>query len=498
MSRNFASSLVRLSPNDRLDINVYLALDKKNTRQVQKIKTLQKYVEKYSSGWKKRLELADLLYETGRWSRAIFEYKQVIQKQPQLLKPRVQLGKILQLTNRTEEAVEVYRGAIACAKQEATRQHLIGLIESCRDNARDAIAALQSATTLEPKNLTHWLALGKLQIEMEYPAEALSSFEALLSLEPDDLMGLIYSHDLLLTLGKLPEAESYLNRAMEIAPEDVQILKRVIINRCRKRLVFDVAGKQTKKLINTLLKQAPSLPAAHNLLAQYYLSRKELQKGLKVMQDFTQEYANNPHSWYYYSLRLFDLGENQAATEAILTAYNLSQGRCDREIYRALCKILSTTGKMSQTHTVITEMLSCFPESWSLWATAGIVLVENCKENERGWQHSLHATQLAPQLADTWFCHGRVLSLADQHQAAVEAFTQGWQLLLPEANYLKSVSAAVWLGTSYQKLGLVQAGQEWLHIACQQAKDLIEFDPIKAGYWQDQALARLKNMELDI
>ena len=335
-------------------------------------------------------------------------------------------------------------------------------------------------------------------MEMEHPAKALSSFEALLSLAPDDLMGLIYSHDLLLTLGKLPEAESYLNRAMEIAPEDVQILKRVIMNRCRKRLVLDADGKQTKKLIGALLKQAPSLPLAHNLLAQYYIARKESQKGLKVMQDFSEEYANNPHSWYYYSLCLFDLGENQAAAEAILTAYNLSQGRCDREIYRTLCKILPTAGKMIQTHTVITEMLSCFPESWSLWATAGRVLVENFKENERGCQHSLQATQLAPRLADTWFWHGRVLSLADRHQAAVEAFTQGWQLLLPEAKHLKSVSAAVWLGTSYQKLGLAQDGQEWLHIAYQQTKDLIEFDPIKARYWQDQALAKLKIMELDI
>ena len=495
MSRNFASSLVRLSPSDRLDINVYLALDKKNARQIQKLETLQKYVQKHQSGWKKRLELADLLYEIGHWSQAVIEYSQVVQKQPQLLRPRMQLGKILQLTNKTEEAVEVYRGAIACAKQEATRQHLIGLIAFCQGASRDAIAALKSATTLEPKTLPHWLALGKLQLEAEYPTEALSSFETLLSLAPDDLMGLIYSHDLLLTLGKLPEAESHLNRAMEIAPEDVQILKRVIMNRCRKRLVFNAAGKQTKKLISTLLKQAPSLPAAHNLLAQYYIARKESQKGLKVMRDFSEEYANNPHSWYYYSLCLFELGENQAATDAILTAYNLSQGKCDREIYRALCKMLPTTGEITQIHTVITEMLSCFPESWSLWATAGRVLVENLKENERGCQHSLHATQLAPQLADAWFWHGKVLSLTDQHQAAVEAFTQGWQLLLPEAKHLKSVSAAIWLGTSYQKLGLAQDAQEWLQIAYQQAKDLIEFDPTKATYWQDQALAKLTELD---
>lgn len=195
----------------------------------------------------------------------------------------MQLGKILQLMKRTPEAISVYQGAVKIAKKEATKQHLLGLIQSCEDNPHGAIAAFKSATDLEPKNLAHWLALGQLQLEVEQPAVTLATFKTILSLDPHNLIALVYSYDLLLALGNLTEAERYLNQAMEIAPQDIQTLKRLITNRCHKKLVFDTEGKKTKKLINSLLKQASSSPEAHNLLAQYFILRGEDSKALKVL-----------------------------------------------------------------------------------------------------------------------------------------------------------------------------------------------------------------------
>ena len=343
MSRNFASCLVQFSPCSGLQLNAYLVLNSKPIRQEQKLKTLKKYIKQHSSGWKKHLELADLLYEMGQWSEAIPIYHQVIKGQPQLIKPRIQLGKILQLINRKEEAIAAYQNAIILAKKEATRQHLLGLIKSCQGNSKDAITAFKSATGLESKNLAHWLALGQIQMEAEHPATALSTFETILSLDANNLMGLIYSHDMLLALGNLLEAERRLDKAVEVAPQDIQTLKRLIGNRCRKRLVFNAEGKKTKKLINSLLKKASSSPEAHNLLAQYFILRGEQDQGIKVLKQLTKEYSQNPHAWYYYSQCLFALGKHEAAAEAILQAYALSADNC--QIYRALCEILSATGK---------------------------------------------------------------------------------------------------------------------------------------------------------
>ncbi|NER79973.1 MAG: hypothetical protein F6K42_10390 [Leptolyngbya sp. SIO1D8] len=474
-------------------MNAYVFLDKKPIRQVQKLKTLKKYVGQYQSGWKKRLELAELLYEMGRWPEAILELNHVIKAQPQLLNPRMQLGKILQLMNRPKEAILVYKSAIFLAKKEATKQHLIGLVKFCKGKTKSAIKNFELAATLEANNLSHWLALGQAQMDIENPKAALASFEKLLSLESNNLIGLMYSHDLSFALGYLQKADIYLKKAVEIASQDIQILKRVISSRCRKGLVLDAAGKQTKKLISDLLKQASSSPEAHNLLAQYYILRGECQKGLETLKRSSEEHCNNPYSWYYYSLCLFKLDQKEMATEAILKAYELSSIRRDCKIYQGLCRILPATGRLEKVRSIMAEMLEQFPDSWSLWATAGSVFVEYFKEFERGCNYSLHGTKLQPQLADVWFHHGRILSLAGNYKEAIAALTRGWQLLLPDTYSLKSVSAAIWLGESYQHLGCVQSGQKWLRLAYLQAEKLIDFSPDKARYWRDKALAGLES-----
>lgn len=343
MSRNFASSVVPISPSSGLNVNAYIALKDKPIRQEQKLKTLQIYIKKYPTGWKKHLELADLLYEMGRWSEAVFEYYQVIEIQPQLIEPHIQLGKILQLMKRREEAIAVYERAIILAKKEATKQHLLGLIKHCQGDDRDAIAALKLATDLEPKNLVHWLALGQIQMKSELPANTLLTFETILSIDPNNLMGLVYGYDLLLALGNFSEAERYLKKAVEVAPQDIQTLKRLINDRCRKKLVFKAEGRQTKRLITYLLKQAPSSPEAHNLLAQYFILRGETDRGIKILKHLTEEYPHNPHAWYYYSQCLFSLGKHETAATAIVKAHELAAG--DREIYRALCEIFATVNQ---------------------------------------------------------------------------------------------------------------------------------------------------------
>lgn len=497
MSGNFTSCLVQLSADLGLNLNAYLVLERKPTRQEQKLKTLRQYVAKYSSGWKKRLELADLLYEIGQWSQAVLEYKQVLKAQPQLVQPRIKLGKILQLMNREEEAIAVYEGAIFLAKKEATKQHLLGLIKSCQNKTQDAIAAFKSATVLEPNNLVHWIALVQIQMETEYPAIALSSLEKILSLEPNNFIALIYSHDMLLMLGNLSKAEKCLDRALEIAPQDFQGLKRLLTHRLRKKLVFDTEGKQTRKLLNSLLKKAVNSAEANSLQAQYYILQGKQDKGLKILKQFTEEQKHNSQGWYYYSQGLFKLGQHQVAADAILQAYELSshsnQPKSDTcQIYRGLCEILPQAGRLTKTKAIMEEMLEKFPGSWSIWATAARVLVEYFQEIELGCSYSLQGTQLQPELSDSWFRHGRVLSLAGKYEEAIAALAHGWQLMSPEEQDFKSVAAAVWLGESYQKLGKnLSYSYKWFSLAYQLAEELRKFDKAQADYWQNRALENL-------
>lgn len=136
-------------------------LDKKPSREHQKIRTLRKYVEHHASGWKNRLKLADLLYEAGAWVEAIEGYRQVLKKQRWLTAVSVRLGGILCLIAGEEAALEVYELALPLAQQRASRRHLRGLIASCRGDLSVAVASFEEATLLEPDNAAHWRALAK-------------------------------------------------------------------------------------------------------------------------------------------------------------------------------------------------------------------------------------------------------------------------------------------------------------------------------------------------
>lgn len=278
MPRSTSLRLVKLSQPSATALNVQISSANKSTRQEQKLKTLTKYVQRYPSGWKKRLELADLFYETGRWSEAIAQYYQIIERQPQLISISLKLGKILQLIDRKTEAIKVYQNTLLLCGNDATKYHIKGLIAICEGQPQQAIQEFKSAIAYEPENPAHWLILGRVNLELKNAIAALDAFEQILILEPDDLIALISSYDALLILGKFPETqEARLSRAEKLAPNNYAVLTRRLAERLRMKLVLGKEGKQTKKMVTTLLKLAPHSANAHQLKTDYYLLRENLQ-----------------------------------------------------------------------------------------------------------------------------------------------------------------------------------------------------------------------------
>lgn len=489
MSGKLATYLVQFPQPSGVDMNVHLVLDEKPNRQDQKLKTLSKYVQKYPQGWKKRLELADLLSGMGNWQQAIAEYRQVIERSPQLINVRLQLGKILQMMKREAEAIEVYGSALALSCNQGTQHHISGLIAVCKGDSHKAIADFNAATELEPDKIVHWLALGQVQKSRENPIGALRAFSQVLSLNPDDIVALIHSYDALMGVGDFQAAREKLNRAIALAPDDFGVLQRQLDQRCGMRLVSGEEGKQTKKLIGSLLRQAPHAAEAYKSLAYYHLYRGDWAQGVGVLAEFAEQHPNNPSGWYYYGQCLFHTGEYQAAGQMMLKAYGLYPNDC--EIYRALCKILHVAGRLEELQPLLEEMLKRFPERWSVWATVGRVLVESFQEIERGCSVSAKGIELQPELADAWFGHGRVLALAVKHQEAIAALETGWQFLPVAGGYLQSVPAAVWLGESYRSLGNDALSRRWWEEACGRSQELKSLNSATADYWQGRALEGL-------
>ena len=329
------TSLVQLTQPSGLKMNVQLFIAAKSARQQQKIITLNKYIEKYPQGWKKRLELADLLYEIGNWSQAIIEYNQVIEQQPQLLDVHLKLGKMLQLMGQEKEACKAYDTALFLSENPGTQHHIKGLIAVCEGDNEKAITAFNLAASLEPDQVFHRLALSQVYQNVENPLGMLRSLEPVLAINPDDVLSLIYSYDALMAVGDIQTAKERFNSLIALAGDDFRVIQRQIDQRLLARMVSGEEGKITKKMITSLLGTVPHSVEVHKSLAYYHILRGDWAQGVEVLAKFTTECPNHPYGWYYYGRCLFHTGKYQQGAEMMGKAYYLYPH--DREIYRGLC-----------------------------------------------------------------------------------------------------------------------------------------------------------------
>ena len=298
MSGNTVTQLVAVTQPSGVTLNAQLVLEQKPTRQQMKLTTLNKYVQQHPRGWKKRLELAELLYTMGHWQEASEQYRQVLDRQPHLLDVQLQLGKILHLLARDAEAIAIYERALFSSRRAATSAHIQGLIEICRQRYQAAVPCFERAAKLEPDNVAHWYALAQAHGQLASPVAMLKALESILNLNPEDVIALTQSYEPLLAVGDFQAASQHVQQAVDLAPEHVPALKRWADHRCRLGLVSGEEGKQTRKLIRAALRLAPDAAEVHESMAYYHIYRGQWQQGIAELRQFVTDHPNSPYGWY--------------------------------------------------------------------------------------------------------------------------------------------------------------------------------------------------------
>src|SRR4029079_1630310 len=110
------------------DFLLFLPRDERRNPEA-RLAALSRYAATHPGGWKKRREIADVLYLTGRWEEALAEYRFVLDKQPFLLEGWLRAGAILRGLARNAEAVAAFERALLLARSPGTRHHLRGSID---------------------------------------------------------------------------------------------------------------------------------------------------------------------------------------------------------------------------------------------------------------------------------------------------------------------------------------------------------------------------------
>jgi RNA polymerase sigma factor (sigma-70 family) len=488
-SRVVAMRPVRVDLPNGIERYVHLALEAMPARQQQKLATLHAYLQRHPTGWRKRLQLAELLYTMGSWKEATDAYRLVLRQQPHDLDIRLRLGQMLHLLQRDNEALTLYQNALTLPQKEATQRHVEGCIATCRQDMGAAVQAFTAATALEPCNVLHWHALGLAHVQTDRTAEALHAFDQALRVDANDLVALTHSYSPLVMAGRYLEAQQRMEQALGLDSGHTTALTRLVANRCRMRWIYGDKGAQTKALLRRATKTASECPEVQAVRAHYHIAQGKWNTGLAVLREYTSKHPSCPEGWYHYARWCLRAGAPENAATAIMHAYALSPN--DIAICQTACDILSAAGRYDKARRLLEAMLQHSSNSWDVCATAARLLIDVFHDQEGACTVSARCPALQPTLAQAWFQHGRVLMLAGRHRKAITAFEQGWSRLPDVTGDAFATPAALWLSASYRIVGQEAKSQSWWRQAVQCSRDFIGLHPAMGRYWLGQALASL-------
>lgn len=485
VTRQTAVRFVHAVVHSRVERSVCLHLDHKPLKLYPRIQQIRRYTSNHPRGWKKRLELAQLLYEAGEWPEAIRHFQTVLQRQPRLLKVYLDLADVFDLMGDRRASIATYEQALEFFDAPATRHQLKGLIEIRRRNYRNAVAEFESSARIEPERVDHWHSLATTHLLRDSPLEAVGSWNESLKVNPGDEKALTYLPGLLRRLGRVKEAERYLDQSLELHAENFLSLKALVDYRAQRRLVFGKQGRRTLSLIKKALSLAPHSPDVHESHGFFHFCRGEWERGLEIVRTFAERHELSPGAWYCLAKWLLRTGDAGNALMTIKRAQELDGESW--KIESLACEILSYVRAAGLTEQ-LENLVRKFPDRWSAWAVAGWGWVVGLNDPDTACELSAQSIRLQPQLADAWFRHSRVLRVANRYEEAIAAAEIGWRWLPLDEDGSQSVPAAYRLAKNCFLMNEIKRGQDWAREAQPRLVGLIDLSPAEGSFWQGRLL----------
>ena len=471
--------------------------------------SLQSYLEKHPGGWKKRLEIARLFSQLGRFLEAETHYRQVIERQPRELSSHLELAEILLVSDRRDEAVSVYQRALDPVRRQSTCEHLHGLIARAQKRWDEAGRALKEAARLEPDNVMHWIVLGETYLEARWPIEAVAACESAHTIEPNDPFVLTLCHDAFDAADRPLAAASMIMAAVESpgvnglpsTPTVSQHFSAIGRFLDRQARAGHAGGQKCRNLLRRLISLAPLCAETHRSRARQHLAQGEWGKAEQCLGEFVAANPMHARGCLYHGQVLQQIGDDRSASVRIQQALDFDAN--DREIRCAHIELAFRFGPAQKALQALEETLELFPDDAAVVRLLAEMLArgwpsakaQGCgrsmADHGRVWDLLAHATRLQPQLSESAFCRGRVLAHFGRFAEAIASFEEGWSLLAADGASPSSTSAALNLSQCWRLLGDMHLSHHWALAAAEQAEAFRPCDPAVAESMRGGALAAL-------
>jgi RNA polymerase sigma factor (sigma-70 family) len=242
-------------PGVEREKEILLFLPIRGGRLENRLASLMQYVAKHPGGWKKNLELAQIILAAGLWDKAERELRHVLEKHPRSFAGWVILGVMLAESDRREEAARHFLKAASLANRASSKAFFSGMAALSRCSSGEALTFFEKARGLEPSNICFRQALGISLFKSKRYSEAFNCFTEILAERPEEIVSLAYSCELSFVLGRLEDAGKFIDVMLKSNPHDLFALKR------REKLEKQRGepGEKTRKKLRRLREQRKGL-----------------------------------------------------------------------------------------------------------------------------------------------------------------------------------------------------------------------------------------------
>lgn len=185
-----------------------------------------KYIARHPGGWKRHLELAQLLYAFGIWDQAEKEFRHILKKRPRYFPARLLLGNMLMESERGDEAAGLFKEGAVMAYRDSSKHYLSGMAALSQGRPMEAIVSFEKSVMLEPSNVTFSQAKGICLFRSGRYADTLRYFRGILAGRPEDIVALAYCCQVSIFLDRPAQAGEYANCILANNPHDFFALRR--------------------------------------------------------------------------------------------------------------------------------------------------------------------------------------------------------------------------------------------------------------------------------
>jgi RNA polymerase sigma factor (sigma-70 family) len=295
-------------------------------RLTQKITAAEKYVKKYPSGWKKRLDLAELYFLSGQWSACLDQIERVLNKNPRLVEARIVKSRVFLLHGDRRKALETLKQGRVRKPKPGVIYLLEGMMALVNRQFSLAARAFRKAVDAGPQQPAFKAFLAQARLGLGDPVMALRTLAKIL---PEE-QGVKVLHLYAAAAGQLASGDQYrksLEHILEAFPEDMAALEQKVLLQFQAGRVVGDAGKATRALIRAVSKLAPESAVPVALQAEYHHLRGNSAKALETLQSFVDQTPLSLMGRYHLARMHYQLGNEREALLELTCTSGLQSGQ---------------------------------------------------------------------------------------------------------------------------------------------------------------------------